>query len=135
MNTHDFLRQCRTFPLASTTALPYQNVMHTVIETNAYIAAAKDAGMNADEMTAVVDLIAANPEAGEIMPGCGGARKLRVAKPGKGKSGGYRVITYFGGADVPVFLLTVFGKNEKANLTKGERNDLAKLTKLLAATF
>lgn len=106
--------------------------MHAVIETTAYIAAAKDAGMTSDEMTAVVDLIANNPEAGEIMPGCGGARKLRVAKPGKGKSGGYRVITYFGGADVPVFLLTVFGKNEKANLTKGERNDLAKLTKLLA---
>lgn len=109
--------------------------MHTVIETTAYIAAAKDAGMTVDEMTVVVDLIAANPEAGEIMPGCGGARKLRVAKPGKGKSGGYRVITYYGGANVPVFLLTVFGKNEKANLTKGERNELAKLTKLLAATL
>lgn len=135
MNDPQKLRRCRTFPLAVTTAMPYQNGMHTVIETNAYLAAAKDAGMNADEMTAVVDLIAANPEAGEIMPGCGGARKLRVAKPGKGKSGGYRVITYFGGANVPVFLLTVFGKNEKANLTKGERNDLAKLTKLLAATL
>lgn len=106
--------------------------MHTVIETNAYIAAAKDAGMSADEMAAVVETIAANPEAGEIMPGCGGARKLRVARPGKGKSGGYRVITYFGGAAVPVFLLTVFGKNEKANLSKAERNALATLTKTLA---
>jgi hypothetical protein len=105
--------------------------MHTVIETAAYISAAKDSGMNADEMVAVVDLIAANPEAGEIMPGCGGARKLRVAKPGTGKSGGYRVITYFAGDDVPVFLLTVFGKNEKANLTKGERNALGDLTKKL----
>ena len=106
--------------------------MHTVIETPAYIAAAKDGGMTTEEMVAVADLIGTNPEAGEIMPGCGGARKLRFAKPGKGKSGGYRVITYFAGADVPVFLLTVFGKNEKANLTKGERNDLAKLTKALA---
>ena len=86
-------------------------------------------------MTAVVNLIAANPEAGEIMPGCGGARKLRVAKPGKGKSGGYRVITYFAGATRPVFLLTVFGKNEKANLTKGERNALAEMTKTLASTL
>ena len=65
------------------------------------------------------------------MPGCGGARKLRVAKPGKGKSGGYRVISYFAGDDVPVFLLTVFGKNEKTNLTKAERNVLAGLTKTL----
>lgn len=105
--------------------------MHTVIETNAYLAAAKDSGMSADEQASVVDVIAANPEAGEIMPGCGGARKLRVARPGKGKSGGYRVVTYFGGVDAPVFLLTVFGKNEKANLTKGERNALAGLTKTL----
>ncbi|MDR6788908.1 hypothetical protein J2Y58_002273 [Sphingomonas sp. BE138] len=109
--------------------------MHTVIETAAYIAAARDARMTVAEMTAVVDLIAANPEAGEIMPGCGGARKLRVAKPGKGKSGGYRVITYYAGTTRPAFLLTVFGKNEKANLTKAERNALAELTKTLAARF
>lgn len=106
--------------------------MHTVIETNAYLAAAKDAGMSADEQAAVVDTLAANPQAGDVMPGCGGARKLRVAKPGTGKSGGYRVITYFGGDDVPVFLLTVFGKNEKANLAKAERNMLATMTKKLA---
>jgi len=87
--------------------------------------------MSEEERIAVVDLIAADPEAGEIMPGCGGARKLRVAKPGKGKSGGYRVISYFAGDDVPVFLLTVFGKNEKTNLTKAERNVLAGLTKTL----
>ena len=37
--------------------------------------------MGDDELQAVVDIIAANPEAGDIMPGCGGARKLRVARP------------------------------------------------------
>jgi hypothetical protein len=105
--------------------------MHVVLETNAYLSAAKEVGMSEEERIAVVDLIAADPEAGEIMPGCGGARKLRVAKPGKGKSGGYRVISYFAGDDVPVFLLTVFGKNEKTNLTKAERNVLAGLTKTL----
>jgi hypothetical protein len=68
--------------------------------------------------------IAANPEAGDIMPGCGGARKLRVAQPGGGKSGGYRVITYYADIDVPTFLLTLFGKNEKASLTKGKLNAL-----------
>lgn len=110
-------------------------LMHTVIETNAWIAAAKDAGMTDDERANVVDILANNPEAGEIMPGCGGARKLRVAKPGKGKSGGYRVITYFAGNDVPVFLLTVFGKNEKVSLSKAERNALAVLTKSLRTTL
>jgi len=109
--------------------------MHTVIETAAYLSAASDAGMTDDERNAVVDVLAANPTAGDVMPGCGGARKLRVARPGKGKSGGYRVITYFGGDDVPVFLLTVFGKNERANLTKAERNGLAVLTKRLTGSM
>lgn len=109
--------------------------MHTVIETPAYLGAAKDAGMGADELQAVVDLVAANPAAGEIMPGCGGARKLRVARPGKGKSGGYRVITYFAGQDVPVFLLTVFPKNMKSNLTKAEQNAFSKAVKRLTESL
>jgi len=125
------LRHCRTFALVADTALPYMGAVQSVIETSAYIAAAKDAGMDADEMASVVTTIAANPEAGEIMPGCGGARKLRVAKPGRGKSGGYRVITYYAGTDYPVFLLTVFGKNEKASLSPAERDALAALTKRL----
>lgn len=105
--------------------------MHTVLETIAYLNAADDAGMDEEERVAVVDLIAANPVAGAIMPGCGGARKIRVRKAGSGKSGGYRVISYYAGEDVPVFLLTVFGKGEKDNLTRAERNALAGLTKRL----
>ena len=105
--------------------------MHAVIETNAYLKAADDAGMDEEERSAVVDLIAENPEAGAIMPGCGGARKLRFRKPGTGKSGGYRVITYYAGTDVPVFLLTVFGKNEKASFSQAERNIMAKHVKTL----
>lgn len=105
--------------------------MHTVVETNAYISAAEDAGMSEDEMTDVVNAIAADPQAGAIMPRCGGARKVRVAKPGTGKSGGYRVITFYGGPKMPVFLLTVFGKNERANLSEKEKGQVARLCKIL----
>jgi len=105
--------------------------LHSVIETHAYLAAADDAGMGEDERAEVVNTLAAEPQAGTIMPGCGGARKLRVRRPGAGKSGGYRVITYYGGDDVPVFLLTIFAKGEKDNLTEAERNGLAALTKTL----
>lgn len=91
--------------------------------------------MGEEERTAVIDLIAANPMAGDVMPGCGGARKLRVARPGKGKSGGYRVVTYYAGADVPVFLLTVFPKNMKTNLTVAERNLFAAATKRLVPSL
>ena len=68
--------------------------MQTVIETEAYLRAAKDAGMSADEMTAAVDLVADNPEAGDVMQGTGGVRKARLAGRGKGKSGGYRIVYY-----------------------------------------
>ncbi|OHC83162.1 MAG: hypothetical protein A3G73_03315 [Rhodospirillales bacterium RIFCSPLOWO2_12_FULL_67_15] len=53
-----------------------------------------------------------------------GARKVRFAGRGKGKSGGYRVITFFSGPDIPVFLLNVFAKGDKADLSQGERNAL-----------
>ena len=65
--------------------------------------------------------IAANPAAGKPIEGTGGARKVRFAGKGKGKSGGYRVITFFTGADIPVFLLNVFAKNEKTDLAPKER--------------
>ena len=62
------------------------------------------------------------------MAGTGGVRKARLAGRGKGKSGGYRIVWYFGGGDIPVFLLAVFGKGEKANLSQGERNALRSMT-------
>jgi hypothetical protein len=98
--------------------------MHTVVETSSYLADAKAAGLRESDRDAVVEMIAGNPEAGDEIAGTGGARKVRVAGRGKGKSGGYRVITFYSGKDVPVFLLAVYSKGEKANLTKAERNEL-----------
>lgn len=105
--------------------------MQTVIETEAYLRAAKDAGMADEERNAAVDLVATNPETGDLLQGTGGVRKARLAGKGKGKSGGYRIVWYYGGGDIPVFLLTVFGKGEKANLTQGECNALRSLTATL----
>jgi len=102
--------------------------MQTVIETESYLRAAKDAQMDDEERNDAVELVATNPEGGDVMPGTGGVRKARLAGRGKGKSGGYRIVWYFGGGDIPVFLLTVFGKGEKANLSQGERNALRALT-------
>lgn len=109
--------------------------MQTVIETDSYLRAAKDAGMAEAEMQAAVDLVATNPEAGDLMQGTGGVRKARLAGRGKGKSGGFRIVWYFGGGDIPVFLLTVFGKGEKANLSQGERNALRSLTATLRSSL
>jgi hypothetical protein len=80
--------------------------------------------MTEAEHDAVVEIVANRPQAGDEIPGTGGARKVRVPGRGKGKSGGYRVITFYSGKDVLVFLLTVYSKGEKANLSRAERNEL-----------
>ena len=70
-----------------------------------------------------------------LIPGTGGVRKLRWAMPGRGKRGGARVIYYFHSEQLPVFLLAAYGKNEKANLTKAERNAMAKLIPILVEGY
>jgi hypothetical protein len=72
-------------------------------------------------------MIAQEPASGDLIEGTGGIRKVRFAVGGRGKSGGIRVVYYFHGETMPVYLLTMFAKNEKANLTKAERNALARL--------
>jgi hypothetical protein len=107
--------------------------MHSVLTTSEFEADAKAAGLSEDEIDAIVVWLSEHPLAGDLMPGTGGARKVRFAGRGKGKSGGYRSVHYFGGEDVPLFLLALIDKGERANLTKAERNILAhELTGLVA---
>ena len=75
------------------------------------------------------------PETGNIMQGTGGIRKMRWAREGRGKSGGVRVIYFYYNDEIPLFLLTIFGKGEQTNLSKSERNELAKLVKVLIANY
>ncbi len=109
--------------------------MHTVIETEAYLSAAKDAGMTEPERKAAVDAVARDPTIGELIVGTGGCRKVRLAGRGKGKSGGYRVITFYADGHTPAFLLTVFSKGERSDLSQAERNGLGVLSKTLAASL
>lgn len=64
-----------------------------------------------------------------------GIRKMRVARARSGKSGGYRTVYVFGGTHMPIFLVTVFAKNEKDNLAKAEQAALVELSKALVATY
>jgi len=76
-----------------------------------------------------------NPEAGEVIPEAGGVRKVRWGTKGRGKRGGYRVIYYFHNPAFPLFLLTVYSKNQKANLTNDERAEFKKLIPILVKTY
>ena len=79
--------------------------------------------------------LAAHPAAGDLIEGTGGVRKLRWARDGRGKSGGVRVIYYFHSEAMPLYLLTMVAKNERANLSKAERNALAGLVDVLAQVW
>ena len=97
--------------------------MITIIETQQFIKKVESL-MDSDERQALVVCIAQNPQAGDIIPRTGGVRKLRVAGKGRGKSGGYRVIYYYYDNKNPVLLFTIYGKNEKPNLTDAEEKAL-----------
>lgn len=104
--------------------------MQTIAEMPEYSRRAERL-LSETERQAIIDHLAAFPKAGVIMQGTGGIRKLCWSRQSAGKSGGVRVIYYFRNGQIPLYLLTVFGKGERANLTKAERNELAKLVRLL----
>jgi hypothetical protein len=70
-----------------------------------------------------------------VLQGTGGLRKLRWAAGGRGKSGGVRLVYYYYDQDMPLFMITLFAKNEKSNLSRTERNELGKLTAVLRAVY
>ena len=111
--------------------------MHTVTELRAFRKAATDAGMSEEDIDGLTSYLADNPDAGDVMQGTGGCRKLRWAVKGKnkGKSGGVRTITLFSGESLPVFLITAFGKGQKVNLSKAERNSLKGLAEQIVQEY
>lgn len=109
--------------------------MQTVVETPEFIRCAKKLDLSDDERESMVELIASNPEAGNEISGTSGMRKVRIAGKGKGKSGGYRVITFFTGSDIPVFLITVYGKGQKANITAAEKKAMKTLSNTIVEIY
>ena len=108
--------------------------MQTIVELPEYIRRATSL-LNDSEKKGIINYLASHPQEGVIMQGTGGIRKFRWASGNRGKSGGVRIIYYFHSQAMPLFLLTVFGKNEQANLSKAERNELTKFANLLAKNY
>lgn len=108
--------------------------MITVVKLPEFIRHSKRL-LTEDELRNLINYLAAHPTAGVIMQGTGGIRKVRWKRKGTGKSSGVRVIHYFYNEEYPLFLLTIFGKSEKANLSRAERNELEKLTRILIERY
>jgi len=79
-----------------------------------------------DEYASLQVYLTMNPEAGDVMPGTGGFRKLRWSDEsrGKGKRGGLRVIYYFMNQQRQIWLFTLFGQNEAPDLTPEQKRQL-----------
>lgn len=105
-------------------------VPHSIAELPTYIRLA-DKLLSAQERQDLISYLAQHPKAGDLMEGTGGVRKLRWRRGAQGKSGGTRVIYYYHDDLMPLYLLTLFAKGDKANLSKAERNELAGLVNVL----
>jgi hypothetical protein len=106
----------------------------TVVETREFVRRA-DTMMTEEARDALVAYLSAHPTAGDLIQGTGGVRKLRWGLEGRGMRGGARVIYFYHSANMPLFALTVFAKNERSDLTQADRNDLRGLTKVLVETY
>jgi hypothetical protein len=106
----------------------------TVVETPTFLSAARRI-MSGEERARLVNYLAYNPGGGDLVPGAGGVRKLRWGLEGRGKRGGARVIYFYYNANLPLFTLTAYAKNERANLTARERNEFRRLTKSLVESY
>ena len=91
----------------------------------------KDMGLNDDDLRRLENQILQDPEAGLLMQGTGGLRKIRFAFENRGKSGSSRVCYVDIVVKETVFFITAYAKNEKENLSKAERNSIRKLIELL----
>jgi mRNA-degrading endonuclease RelE of RelBE toxin-antitoxin system len=109
-------------------------ILLTIAEVPEYIRQAEKL-LSAAERPDILSYLAAHPKTGDLIEGTGGVRKLRWGRGGRGKSGGVRIIYYYHSELIPLYLLTLFAKNEQDNLSKAERNELAKLVDLLVEAW
>jgi hypothetical protein len=120
--------------MAYSSGMSLRRKLITVVETRPYQERAAKL-MSREEQFNAITMIAGDPECGVVMRSTGGVRKARFAIQGRGKSGGVRLVYYFHNLNMPVFMLTVFAKNEKANLSAAERSVLKDLVRELVEAY
>ena len=101
------------------------------IETPSFTKKWFSLGFNDEDLAELEQFLVENPEAGDMMVGTGGLRKLRFAFKGKGKSGSARVCYVDFAAFEKDYLIQVFSKDEKPNLTDAEKNAVRKVVAIL----
>lgn len=77
-----------------------------------------------EDLEALKKELISNPESGDIIAGTGGVRKIRLKSANKGKRGGFRVCYFDDPRKQELFLLKIYGKNEKEDLSAAEKKTL-----------
>ncbi len=104
----------------------------TVAETQAFVRSAEKIWSD-EELAELLDHLAHNPEAGDLIPGTGGVRKVRWGRSGSGKRGGARVIYFYYCLDCPLYLLLAYAKAQATDLTPEEKKAVAALAAIIKA--
>lgn len=79
-----------------------------------------DAIWNTEERLEFFTWLALNPQSGDVVPGAGGARKVRWSRPGMGKRGGVRVIYFHQAEDGSLLMVMMYAKSDRENVTSGQ---------------
>lgn len=102
--------------------------IHTLVETKAFTSRAKKLGLSAEGLADIYDVYATTPDYGAVIRKTGGLRKGRVGKDDTGKSGGYRVFSFFTDRQNPAFLLWLLDKSDEDTLTAEQEKTFKALT-------
>jgi hypothetical protein len=102
----------------------------TVVETPTFLRQAEGVWTD-EERSDFVDYIARNPDAGDVVPETGGVRKVRWSRQGSGKRGGARVIYFFQHTDAPLYLMMVYAKARREDLSANEKKAARAITAAL----
>ena len=108
--------------------------MQTVAETPTFVRQTEKL-FSEDETTELMDFLAANPLAGDEIPGTGGVRKVRFAASGRSKRGGARIIYYYLDDAMLLYALLAYAKADQADMTPDEKRAVSALVATLKAAY
>jgi hypothetical protein len=109
-----------------------QTILVTIAETASFARSA-DKIWSEQERTELIDYLAHNPEAGDVIVGTGGVRKLRWGRSGSGKRGGARVVYFYYRPSCPLYLLLAYTKAQAPELTTDEKRAVAGFAAVIKA--
>jgi hypothetical protein len=114
--------------------LPVSSIPITVVELPLFQQMAGRLWDDA-EREAFVDFISRNPEVGDVIPETGGVRKVRWQRQGTGKRGGVRVIYFYHNAQMPLFLMLIYAKAQREDMTADQKKQVRALAAALRQVY